>query len=52
MVQDCEDRKTKMSGIECKLVACYGDSLDSGKGLTKNHVASLEKIWEKATKNG
>lgn len=52
MVQDCKNRKSKISDLEFKLIACYGDSLNSDKGLTKNHVKSLEKIWEKATKNG
>lgn len=52
MVQDCKDRKSKISDFEYKLIACYGDSLKSDKGLTKNHVKSLEKIWNKATEQG
>lgn len=52
MVQDCKSRKSRISDFEYKLIVCYGDSLESGKGLTKNHVKSLEKIWSKATGQG
>ena len=52
MVADCETRQSKLNDWEVLFLDSIDIRLSRGITLTPKQEESLEKIWEKATKEG
>lgn len=52
MIEDLEDRASRLTDWESDFVASLSDRLGSGLGLTDRQIEVLGQIWEKATAKG
>lgn len=52
MVEDCEDRESRLSEWESGFIDSIRDRLDEGLTLTPKQADKLEAIWEKITEMG
>jgi hypothetical protein len=49
MIQDCENRESKMSDWEQKFIDSIDAQLGRGSSLSPKQVETLENIWERVT---
>ena len=49
MIEDCENRESKLSDWERGFIASIGEQLESGRTLSEKQTSRLDSIWEKAT---
>lgn len=49
MVEDCENRESKLSDWERGFIESVGSQLRAGKSLTAKQIEKLEAIWERVT---
>ena len=52
MIDDCEDRESKVSEWELNFLASIRNRVEQGISLTPNQSNTLYNIWNKATKDG
>lgn len=52
MVEDCENRESRMSEWEQTFIASIRTQLESERALTLNQTECLDRVWEHVTKNG
>lgn len=52
MINDCEDRESRMNEWECGFCESIRERLEQEKTLSKKQIETLENIWEKVTKEG
>lgn len=52
MVEDCENRESRMSEWEQTFIASIRTQLESERALTLNQTECLDRVWERVTKNG
>lgn len=52
MVEDCEDRQSRMTDWEVVFMASVWEALDDGHPLSEKQKEILDKIWEKVTEEG
>lgn len=52
LVDDCEERESRLSDWENKFVDSISDRLFKMISLTEKQSETLNKIWEKATEKG
>jgi len=50
MVSDCEERESQLSEWETDFIASISEYLDDEHPLSQKQVETLERIWEKVTK--
>ena len=52
MIEDCENRDTKMNDWQCGFIDSISIKMADGKGLTVNEINKLNETWEMVTENG
>lgn len=52
MVEDCEQRESRLSDWERKFIDDMRTRLEAGHSLTVGQEDMLDSIWEKCTANG
>jgi len=52
MIDDCEKIDSRLSEWECNFLESIYDRLQEDKPLMPKQTETLDKIWEKATRNG
>lgn len=52
MVEDCEKRESRLTEWEAGFIDSVRGWLESEKPLSKKQIEMLERVWERATKNG
>lgn len=52
MIDDIQQRESKLSEWEASFVADLDSRIDCGKSLTEKQDAKLEEIWDRVTQNG
>jgi hypothetical protein len=49
MIEDCENRSTKLSDWEHDFIQSLGEQLDNGKTPSPKQIEKLNSIWERVT---
>lgn len=49
MVQDCENRESKLTDWERSFIDSIGDQLSKGQRLSEKQAERLDEIWERVT---
>lgn len=49
MIEDCEQRESKLSDWERGFISNLGDVIDKGYRVSEAQIEILEGIWEKIT---
>ena len=49
MIEDCENRESRLSDWERGFIASIGEQLESGRTLSEKQISRLDSIWEKVT---
>lgn len=49
MIEDCENRESKLSNWEREFIASIRAQLEAGRSLTARQAETLDNIWEKVT---
>lgn len=49
MIEDCENRESKLSEWEQRFISSISRQLERGRGLSVKQVETLETIWERVT---
>lgn len=49
MVQDCENRESKLTDWERTFIDSIRRQLESGRGLSEKQRESLDQVWERVT---
>ena len=49
MIEDCENRESKLSDWERQFISSIADQLDSGNTLSVKQQECLDAIWERIT---
>jgi len=52
MVNDCEKRESRLTEWEQEFIDSIRHWLEDERPLTPKQTETLERIWDKATKNG
>lgn len=52
MLDDCEQRESRLSDWERQFVDSIGKQLRDGRSLTEKQAARLDEVWNKATARG
>ena len=52
MVEDCEQRESRLSDWERAFIDSIGNQLRDGRTLTAKQAETLDSIWERATARG
>ena len=52
MIDDCESRESRCSEWELEFLESIKTRVEQGISLTEKQQETLDKIWDKATKNG
>jgi phosphoserine phosphatase len=52
MLEDCEQRESRLTDWEREFVDSLRQRLDRGHGLTPKQIECIDKIWERATARG
>lgn len=49
MVQDCENRESKLTDWERSFVDSIGRQMADGRALSEKQAENLDRIWERIT---
>lgn len=49
MVQDCENRESKLTDWERSFIDSIRRQLENGRGLSEKQRESLDQVWERVT---
>lgn len=49
MIEDCQNRESKLSSWELEFIQSISERLDDGKPLSITQINKLNDIWEKIT---
>lgn len=52
MVEDCEQRESRLTDWDRNFVDSIGKQLREGKSLTKKQAETLDEVWNRATAKG
>lgn len=52
LIEDCENRESKLTEWEADFIQSIKERLDSGKFLTPKQIEILDNIWGRVTRNG
>ncbi len=52
MIEDCENRESRLNDWETNFIDSIRNTLESIGALTIKQTETLENIWEKVTKKG
>lgn len=52
LLEDCERRSDKLSDWECGFVDSLQRQLSEGRRPSAKQIATLDRVWEKATARG
>lgn len=52
MIEDCEQRESRLSDWERSFIDSIGKQLRDGRPLTTKQAEALDSIWEAATARG
>lgn len=52
MIEDCEKRESKLTDWERNFVESIRSWIEGGKMISANQVVTIERVWERVTKNG
>jgi len=52
MINDCEQRESRLSEWDCNFIESIRDRLEQEKSLSSKQIEKLDEIWEKATSRG
>lgn len=49
MIEDCENRESKMNDWERDFIQSVREQVDRGNGMSPKQIETLEAIWDKIT---
>lgn len=49
MVEDCENRESKLTEWEAGFIQSIREQLDRGRALSEKQAQTLDSIWERVT---
>ena len=49
MVQDCENRESKLTDWERSFIDSIGQQMARGRALSEKQAETLDRIWERVT---
>ena len=52
LIEDCETRESKLTQWEVNFIASVREQIEEGRRLSLRQSDVLDRIWEKATKEG